>query len=566
MEKIKPTTTTKSEVEPVYPDWRRLTLIMIALYMTMFLVALDRTIIATAIPKITDVFHSINDVGWYAGAYMLTLCAFQLIYGRIYTFYSAKWVLLSSIFVFEVGSVICGAAPSSIAFIVGRAIAGLGSAGIFSGCVIVMVNAVPLHKRPMFQGLFGAVFGVASIAGPLLGGVFTSKVSWRWCFYINLPIGAVAVLIILCILESPPSKNTDTLKEQFMKLDPLGSLVFLPGIVCLLLALQWGGVTYPWKSARIIALFILAGLLLALFVVVQFKSGDRATVPIRIIKQRSIASGCYFSLIQPGSMMVLVYFLPLYFQAIKGVSAVRSGIDTLPMILALVLASIMSGIFTAKTGYYVGQLFACSILTSIGAGLLTMLKVDTPSPKWIGFQILYGYGLGLGMQQAGMAAQTCLKQKDVMTGVSLMFFFQGLGGALFVCVGQLVFTQSLVSNLSKVANLNAAQIVGAGATELRNFVPASMLPTVLIAYNAALSDTFKLGVGLSAASIITAVTMEWKDVRKNKKGGKKEADVEAKNEEAEEAGVIAANDDVHTDVETVVGSKPTTPEPATKTL
>ncbi|KAH6680514.1 major facilitator superfamily domain-containing protein [Halenospora varia] len=566
MEKIKPTTTTKSEAEPVYPEWRRLTLIMIALYTTMFLVALDRTIIATAIPKITDVFHSINDVGWYAGAYMLTLCAFQLIYGRIYTFYSAKWVLLSSIFVFEVGSAICGAAPSSIAFIIGRAIAGLGSAGIFSGCVIVMVNAVPLHKRPMFQGLFGAVFGVASVAGPLLGGVFTSKVSWRWCFYINLPIGAVAVLIILFILESPPSKNTDTLKEQFMKLDPLGSLVFLPGIVCLLLALQWGGVTYPWKSARIIVLFILAGMLLAIFVVIQFKSGDRATIPIRIIKQRSIASGCYFSFIQPGSMMVLIYFLPLYFQAIKGVSAVRSGIDTLPMVLALVIASIMSGAFTAKTGYYVGQLFACSILTSIGAGLLTTLKVGTPSPTWIGFQILYGYGLGLGMQQAGMAAQTCLKHKDVMTGVSLMFFFQGLGGAVWVCVGQLVFTQSLVSHLSKVANFNTAQIVGAGATELRNFVPASMLPTILVAYNAALSDTFKLGVALSAASIITAVTMEWKDVRKNKKGGKKVEDVEAKNKEAEDVGVTATNDDVHTDVETMVGSKPTTPEPATKAL
>lgn len=173
------TETRESQIE--YPTGPKLMIIMASLYLAMFLVALDRTIIATAIPRITDTFNSIDDIGWYGSAYLLTACGFILMYGRIYTFYSSKWVFLSGIFLFEVGSAVCGAAPTSNALIVGRAIAGFGSSGIMTGAITIMINTVPLHRRPMYQGLFGAVFGVASVAGPLLGGVFTdTKATWRW--------------------------------------------------------------------------------------------------------------------------------------------------------------------------------------------------------------------------------------------------------------------------------------------------------------------------------------------------------------------------------------------------
>ncbi|CAL3962816.1 unnamed protein product [Diplocarpon coronariae] len=516
-----PETRGDGDAGEIYPPWQRVAIIMVAVYFTIFIVALDRTILGTAIPKITDEFDSITDVGWYASSFLITSSAFQLIYGRIYTFYTPKWCLVAAIGLFELGASQTSILVSTESY----CLAGLGSAGVLAGCLSLAIICVPLHKQPLLQGIFGAVFGIASLAGPLLGGVFTTKLTWRWCFWINLPIGGLAVLIILFTVPAASSKNTDSLRQRIVKLDPWGTSVFLPGIICLLLALQGGGSTNSWGNARIIALFILAGILLGLFVLIQVRSGENATIPVRIVKQRSILAGMYFSTISPGAMFVMIYFLPIWFQAIKGDDAVTSGIHTLPLVLSLVVASIIAGALTAKTGYYTGQLIASSLIMSIGAGLLTTLRVDTPAPRWIAYQFLFGLGLGLGMQQSGMAAQTCLQKNDVMTGVSLMLFMQGLGGSIFVSVGQTVLNQSLVANLSKIADiaLPPTVIVKTGATELRNLVPARYLDLVLVAYNAALAEVFKVGLGCACASIIAGLAMEWKSVKAVKEQAMRDA-------------------------------------------
>lgn len=218
-------------------------------------------------------------------------------------------------------------------------------------------------------------------------------------------------------------------------------------------------------------------------------------------------------------MITLVYYIPLWFQAVKGTNAVQSGIDNLPFVLALVVAAIMSGALITRTGWYNPFLFACSILMSIGAGLLTTFQIDTSSPKWIGYQVIFGFGLGLGMQQAGLVAQAVLARKDVSTGVSLMFFSQSLGGAIFVCIAQSVFTNNLVSNLSLIPGVDTALVLRTGATDLWGVISSSNLPRVLSVYNAAIIKAFTVALAMSCFSILPALGVEWKNVKGLKQGG-----------------------------------------------
>ena len=236
---------TPAETNHEYPTGLRFALVLSSVYITIFLVSLDRLIVTTAIPAITNEFDSLPDVGWYGSAYLLTSCAFQLLFGKLYRFYPIRAVYAISVLLFEIGSALCGAAPSSVAFILGRAIQGVGSAGIFSGGIVVIVYAVPLHRRPFWQGMIGAVFGVSSVLGPLVGGAFTSNVTWRWCVYINPPLGGVALAIILFLprTPTPPETNAPT-KTKLSQLDAPGTLALLPAVVSILLALEWGGLTY----------------------------------------------------------------------------------------------------------------------------------------------------------------------------------------------------------------------------------------------------------------------------------------------------------------------------------
>ena len=239
------------------------------------------------------------------------MCSFQLLFGKIYTYYSIKWVYLSALGLFELGSVVCGAAPTSVALIVGRALAGLGAAGLFSGAVLIIASTVPLHQRPAYTGVVAAMYGIASVAGPLMGGAFTDRDTWRWCFYINLPIGAVSIIFILLFFQPPPHKRIEkrVWHEQIAYFDLEGTICFMPGVISLLLALQWGGSKYPWHNGRIIALLVVFGVLMIAFVAIQFWKQDRATVPPRILANRTMVGAVAFAVCLGSSFFLLMYYV-----------------------------------------------------------------------------------------------------------------------------------------------------------------------------------------------------------------------------------------------------------------
>ncbi|OAL43139.1 MFS general substrate transporter [Pyrenochaeta sp. DS3sAY3a] len=509
-------------------------LIIASVYLSFFLVALDRMIIATAIPAITNRFNSIEDIGWYGSAYMLTCAICNPLFGKIYQLYDTKWAFLISIVIFELGSALCGAAPSSVALIVGRAIAGIGAAGITSGAIMVIVPLVPLRKRPVYTSFFGMAFGVSSILGPVIGGTFTDSphLTWRWAFYINLPIGAFTMLAVLFFLRLPPRPVEKlSLIAQLKRLDPLGLFFFAPSMVCLILALQWGGTAEPWSSPRIIALLVVFAVTFIAFLVVEWKMPETAMAPKRVVLNRSVGGSMLFTFLLSGGMMSAVYYITIWFQAAQGQSAMQSGIRTIPMVLSLVLFGIVTAVITQKIGYYVPAMLISPVLASIGGGLLSTLTPSAGKGMWIGFQVLYGLGIGAGAQTANLAAQTVLARSDVALGTSMMFFVQQLGGSVFLAVGQNIFARALVKRLAGIAGLDAQRIVATGATELHKTVPPDAIDVVIDAYSYSLTRVFLLTAALSAAMIIGALMVEWRSIKgKGEASGDTKSDPEKGNQ------------------------------------
>lgn len=262
-----------------YPTGIKLIFILVNIAAVLVLACIDMNIIATALPSITDHFHTVADVGWYSSAFRLCVCAFQFVFGKAYALFSVKYVFLLANVISIAGSVLCGTAATSTMLVIGRAVAGLGSAGLFAGCFVILVQSVPLRRRPMFMGIMGGVEGVATLAAPLIGGALTQSVGWRWCFYLNAPIGLMTILLTMfCFTdESKPDHITRlTLKQKAAQLDLVSNMVFIPALTSLFLALSWAGTKYPWSSLNVIGPLIAFAILLCASFIIKY---DWATLP-----------------------------------------------------------------------------------------------------------------------------------------------------------------------------------------------------------------------------------------------------------------------------------------------
>lgn len=366
--------------------------------------------------------------------------------------------------------------------------------------------------------------------------VCTTPLKWKnlladfaisWSFYINLPFGTITAFTIILFFTLPPNQTTSdpnlTRVQKIMQFDPIGTVLFLPSVVCVLLALQWGGTKYPWSDGRIVALFVLFAVLLIAFGGVQYWAGENATVPLRIIKQRSIASAAYFSLCVGAAFFITVFYLPIWFQVVRGTTATQSGIDTLPMMISFTLSAIVGGGIVTTYGYYTPFLYALVVIASIGAGLLTTFTVDISTDKWIGYQIILGWGIGIGMQQTLIAAQAVLPLPDVPIGTAVVIFSQMLGGSLFVSVAQNVFTNKLVEGLETVKNLgiDPKSVISTGATDIAKLITnLDILDEVKVVYNDAIVWTFRVALIMICLRVFGALFMEWKSVKKDEQNNK----------------------------------------------
>ncbi|KAI4917414.1 hypothetical protein J4E85_009933 [Alternaria conjuncta] len=509
---------TTPEDDTRYLHGPKLAILSIGLCLTTFVIALDNTIIATAIPRITTVFNSLEDVGWYGSSYLLTTTSLQPSFGKVYTYFDVKYTYLSALILFEVGSVICAAATNSAMFIVGRAVAGAGAAALYSGGMTIIGFSVPLRKRAIYIAALSSMFGIASVVGPILGGALTDRASWRWCFWINLPFGAVSLGVVFFFFTNPKRMYSHLpVKQRLKNIDIVGAVFLICAIVCLLLCLQWGGFSYAWSNSKVWGTLLGFGLLISVFIGLQMRKGDRATIPVRVFTQRTVLVSCLYSTLLSMALYTHIFYLPFYFQAIKGTTAEESGIRTIAYLVSITLSSILIGGLITLVGWYAPFMWFGSAIFAIGAGMLYTLTVHSPPAQWIGYQILAGIGAGAGVQIPFVAVQVVTNEKDMPTANACVMFFNSLGGALSISIAQNIFVNTLAKEVPRYAEGFDARIVAeAGATNLRGVVPGDVLPGVLQGYNNAIVTAFVLAIATSSVAFFVSLGMEQKSVKGKK--------------------------------------------------
>ncbi|EJT50075.1 aflatoxin efflux pump AFLT [Trichosporon asahii var. asahii CBS 2479] len=479
-----------------------------SILVSIFLFALDQLIIATAIPAIASEFRALDQLSWLAAGFFLPLLALNLIYSQFLEIFPSKHVMFSAVLVFELGSLVCGVAPNMPVLIFGRALAGAGAAGIMSSGMVIIAELVPLRERAKYFAFSGAVFAVASVIGPLIGGAFADHASWRWCFYINLPIGGLALAAIVIFQPAfPPIGRKAEYKGyelamlgRVARCDWVGAILAAAWAVCLIDALEWGGISRSWSDAGVIVSLVLMGVLpVAFFAWEKFLGEKRAMFKLRLFKRRTVYAACGVLFTLFAVYMIAVFYASVWLQSVYGFTATEAGVRLLPLILSQVLVLIITSRVVPRIGRFKFFIVAGPVLLAAGSGGLYGFKYGSPLATLYGLQVLIGAGTGCAMQNASLSIQCELRSepKLIPAGMGIGTFVGFAGRIVGISLAQSVFGNVLKRNVVKYApglspELKHRIILDSAA--LWTAVPDSQREGALIAYAQTMRDVFLIGV------------------------------------------------------------------------
>ncbi|MEU8218189.1 MDR family MFS transporter [Micromonospora taraxaci] len=466
--------TTEASDAPVL-NRQQIRLLMLGLMTGMLLAALDQTIVGTALPTIVGELGGINHYSWVVTAYLLASTASTPLYGKMADLYGRRPVFLFSIGTFLVGSLLAGLSQNMTQLIITRGIQGLGAGGLLTLAFTIISDVVSPRERGRYQGLFGAVFGISSVAGPLVGGYF-AETDWRWIFYINVPLAVLAIVVCYHVMRLIPFERRDH------SIDWLGAGLLVAGVSALLLALSWGGNEYAWGSGVIISLFVVGAVLGVLFVLQEARVAE-PILPLRLFRSATFALANSALLIIGLVMFGSIIFIPLYLQIVKGASPTRSGLLMLPMMAGIIITSILTGRAMTRIGRYKWFPVAGSVTLLVGMFLFTRLEVTTSLWVAFGFMVVIGVGLGLCMQSLILAVQNAVSVRDLGAGTSSATFFRSLGGSFGVAILGTVLSSRLTSGLADrlpgaIAQLppqEQAAVAASGGSNISINDPATIL-------------------------------------------------------------------------------------------
>ncbi|MFJ4618288.1 DHA2 family efflux MFS transporter permease subunit [Streptomyces sp. NPDC088812] len=472
-----------------------------ALLLGMLLAALDQTIVSTALPTIVSELGGLEHLSWVVTAYLLASTAATPLWGKLGDQYGRKRLFQTAIVIFLLGSALCGTAQDMPQLIAFRAVQGVGGGGLMVLSMAIVGDLVPPRERGRYQGLFGAVFGATSVLGPLLGGLFTQHLSWRWVFYVNLPVGVVALAVIATVLHVPRTATRHVI-------DYLGTFLIAAVATCLVLVASLGGTTWGWGSPQIAGLAVLGVVLAVVFVAVE-RGAAEPVLPLKLFRIRTFTLSAVISFIVGFAMFGAMTYLPTFLQVVHGVSPTMSGVYMLPMVAGLLLSSTVSGQIVSRTGRWKVFPVAGTGVTALGLLLLHQLDADSSTAEMSAYFLVFGAGLGLVMQVLVLIVQNAVSYEDLGVATSGATFFRSIGASFGVAIFGTVFAGRLGDMLANAfRGVDLPPGVSAGALEadprLVGDLPAALRPPVLDAYASAITDVFLYAAPVALLGFVLA--------------------------------------------------------------